>query len=86
MEIVKKITCLLWLLAVLLVAPPVLRSFGIKPKDVVKALFAEEPVTQKEPPVSQPPAPSQDDQRGKAREQRPDISVPPPPSAETAVP
>lgn len=86
MEIVKKITCLLWLLAVLLVAPPVLRSFGIKPKDVVKALFAEEPVTQKEPPVSQPPAPSQDDQRGKAREQRPDISVPPPPAAETAVP
>lgn len=86
MEIVKKITCLLWLLAVLLVAPPVLRSFGIKPKDVVKALFAEEPVTQKEPPVSQPPAPSQDDQRGKAREQRPDISLPPLPVAETAVP
>lgn len=83
MDIVKKITCLLWLLAALLIAPPLLRSFGLKPKDMVKALFSEE--ARPSAVLNQPEAPAGESERGKARELRPDISVPPPPASESAV-
>lgn len=70
----------------LLVAPPLLRSFGLKPKDVVDALFADKPrpsaVLQK---TAQPEKTEPEDAsvRGRAQELRPDISVPPP-AEETA--
>lgn len=88
MDIVKKITCLLWLLAALLIAPPLLRSFGLKPKDMVKALFSEEArpsAVLNRPETPGKEAPAGESERGKARELRPDISVPPPPASESAV-
>jgi len=83
MDIVKKITCLLWLLALLLVAPPMLRSFGLKPKDVVNALFSDKPSavlhqTSQPQPVSKETAQDKNSERGRARELKPDINVPPP--------
>lgn len=94
MDIVKKITCLLWILAVLLIAPPLLRSLGLKPKDLVDALFTDKTRPSAVLHKTQPPAVSpdkeansarkpQDDTRGRAQELRPDISVPPP-AQETA--
>lgn len=81
MDIVKKITCLLWILAVLLVAPPLLRSFGLKPKDLVDALFTDKARPSAVLHKTQPPAAAEqetgDDTRGRAQELRPDISVPP---------
>lgn len=90
MDIVKKITCLLWILAVLLVAPPLLRSFGLKPKDVVDALFADKSrpsaVLQKTAQPAEKPESKDSSVRGRAQELRPDISVPPPAEEETAAP
>nr|QGT50554.1 hypothetical protein Elusimicrob1349_0240 [uncultured Elusimicrobia bacterium] len=86
MDIVKKITCLLWILAVLLVAPPLLRSFGLKPKDVVDALFTDKnrpsaalqkPAQPQVIPGEQIPPNKSVSVRGRAQELRPDISVPP---------
>lgn len=82
MDIVKKITCLLWILAVLLVAPPLLRSFGLKPKDVVDALFADKSrpsaVLQQTAQPAEKTESKDSSVRGRAQELRPDISVPPP--------
>lgn len=88
MDIVKKITCLLWILAGLLVAPPLLRSFGLKPKDVVDALFADKSrpsaVLQKTAQPAEKTESKDSSVRGRAQELRPDISVPPPAEEETA--
>ncbi|MGN0024611.1 MAG: peptidase MA family metallohydrolase [Candidatus Avelusimicrobium sp.] len=93
MNIIKKITCMLWILAVLMVAPPLLRSFGLKPKDVLDALFAANSrpssVLQKNVQSSESSAQHDDNsQRGHAQDLRPDISVPPPPeeSSDSAAP
>lgn len=44
MDIIKKITVMLWILAIILVAPPVLRYFGVTPKQaILKLLFIDKP-------------------------------------------
>ena len=84
MDIFKKLACFALILAVLLCTPHVLRSFGLTAKDVVNALFSEKPREDAIPlpvPEKKAPAPAADPNRGHARENRPDISVPPPASA-----
>ena len=84
MDIFKKLACFALILAVLLCTPHVLRSFGLTAKDVVNALFSEKPREDAVPipvPEKKAPAPAVDSNRGHARENRPDISVPPPASA-----
>ena len=84
MDIFKKLACFAMILAVLLCTPHVLRSFGLTAKDVVNALFSEKPREDAVPlpvPEKKAPAPAADPNRGHARENRPDISVPPPASA-----
>ena len=85
MNTVKKLVFFLWLLAAVLVAPPLLRSFGLNPKEMVKDLFSDTPRKDVIAPVLPKPVepvPSQEDERGRARELRPDISVPPARKAE----
>ena len=85
MNTVKKLVFFLWLLAAVLVAPPLLRSFGLNPKEVVKDLFSDKPRKDVIAPVLPKPVEpvsSQEDERGHARELRPDISVPPARKAE----
>ena len=80
----KKFVCFALILAVMLVTPHVLRSFGLTAKDVVNALFSEKPREDAVPlpiPEKEAPVPAADPNRGHARETRPDISVPPPASA-----
>ncbi len=77
MDIVKKLTVLLWLLAAVLVAPPMLRSFGFKPKDMVKALFSDKNHFKNDNSAAKISAPDPEEERGNAQENRPDISVPP---------
>lgn len=86
MDIVKKLTCMLWLLAVLLVAPALLRSFGLKPKDVLDALLSDRTrpsavlhQPEQRPAEAKTPSREPSSARGRAQELRPDISVPPPP-------
>ena len=66
----------------LLVAPPLLRSFGLKPKDVVDALFADKSrpsaVLQQTAQPAEKTESKDASVRGRAQELRPDISVPPP--------
>ena len=88
---IKKFVIFLWILAAVLIAPPLLRSFGLSPKEMVKDLFAPaprpdviepvKPATVK--PVPLEPAAPQEDERGRARELRPEISVPPMPEPRT---
>ena len=40
MDIVRKITLILWILAGMLIMPPLLRSFGLKPAEIVKSFLA----------------------------------------------
>ena len=85
MNTVKKLVFFLWLLAAVLVAPPLLRSFGLNPKEVVKDLFSDKPRKDVIAPVLPKPVEpvsSQEDERGHARELRPNISVPPARKAE----
>lgn len=88
MDIVKKITCMLWILAILLVAPPLLRSFGLKPKDVLDALLAGKPSPVEVSAAQEQHVPDisfggdESSARGRAQELRPDINVPPPPKEE----
>ena len=87
MNTVKKLVFFLWLLAAVLVTPPLLRSFGLNPKEMVKDLFSDTPRKDVIAPVAPKPAeapktvpvlePAEEDERGRARELRPDISVPP---------
>lgn len=72
---------MLWMVALLLAVPPLLRSFGFKPNGVLNALFA---ANSRPSAVLQNNAQSfaqHDDnsQRGHAQDLRPDINVPPPP-------
>ena len=48
MDIIKKLTIFLWLLAVLLITPTVLRSFDVSPKEMFKVLFGETVPSSKE--------------------------------------
>lgn len=89
---IKKLVIFLWILAAVLVAPPLLRSFGLSPKEMVKDLFAPAPrpdVIEPVKPASVKPVPlepaaaPQEDERGRARELRPEISVPPMPEPRT---
>ena len=89
MNTVKKLVFFLWILAAVLLTPPLLRSFGLNPKEMMKQLFAsaaqEEPAkpssvakTEAAPPMPDTP---EDPSRGRARELRPDISLPPLPAS-----
>ena len=73
----------------ILVAPPLLCSFGLKPKDVVDALFADKSrpsaVLQETAQPAETTEPKDSSVRGRAQELRPDISVPPPAEEESAV-
>lgn len=88
---IKKFVIFLWILAAVLIAPPLLRSFGLSPKEMVKDLFAPAPrpdvIEPVKPasvkPVPLEPAAPQEDERGRARELRPEISVPPMPEPRT---
>lgn len=40
MDIVRKVTLVLWILAGMLIMPPLLRSFGLKPINMVKSFFS----------------------------------------------
>ena len=90
MSTVKKLVFFLWLLAAVLVAPPLLRSFGLNPKEMVKDLFSDTPrpdviapvVPKPAEPKKEPVLVPDNDERGRARELRPDISVPPARKAE----
>ncbi len=81
MNTVKKLVFFLWLLALVLVTPPLLRSLGLTPKEMVKDLFSSTPRADVVEPIKPDPVadlPLASDERGRARELRPDISVPPP--------
>lgn len=90
MNIVKKITCVLWMVAILLAAPPLLRSFGINPQDILDALLAEKPLSaevsvgQEQHVAAKSLGGSDSSARGHAQELRPDINVPPPPEDSSA--
>lgn len=45
MDIVRKITVILWILAGMLIMPPLLRSFGLKPAEMVKSFFSSKTET-----------------------------------------
>ena len=88
MNTVKKLVFFLWLLAAVLITPPLLRSFGLNPKEMMKDLFSDTPrqdvIKPAAPKPAEPktvpvlaPAETDDDERGRARELRPDISLPP---------
>ena len=80
MNTVKKLVFFLWLLAAVLVTPPLLRSFGLNPKEMVKDLFSDTPRKDVIAPVAPKPAeapktvpvlePAEEDERGRARELR----------------
>lgn len=82
MNTIKKLVFFLWLLAVVLVTPPLLRSLGLNPKEMVKDLFSSTPradVVEPIKPAKAADIPLPKSERGRARELRPEISVPPMP-------
>ena len=82
MNMVKKLVFFLWILAAVLATPPLLRSFGLNPKEVLKDLFSDIPHTDiitPAPSAAKTAPPNPIDNRGRARELRPEISVPPMP-------
>ena len=85
MNAVKKLVFLLWIFAAVLVTPPLLRSFGLNPKDLMKDLFSTTPNKDVLKPVKPESIPDEllpsENERGRARELRPEISLPPMPEA-----
>ncbi len=80
MNAVNKIVFFLWIFAAVLAAPPLLRSFGLNPKDAFKELFSSKPQILVQEKEISPAVPAKNDTRntrGRARELRPDIPVPP---------
>ena len=85
MDIIKKLTIFLWLLAVLLITPTVLRSFDVSPKEMFKVLFGETAPSPKENKKTTPSKEVPEKENYSNQEARPDISVPPPPKKEEEV-